>query len=725
MKKHALVFVFFLVSLISFVSCDESRISSVDSSGNQGSELDEQRMKEALGALGSLGVYDRVFDVPKGFSFDEGGNDGGKALESSECIIDGVRLSYISFVVEFDEFNDPIERHIDSIPVVEIEFGEDFDSTAYDPTKTYMIIRCYYFEGTIIPAYRVVYIIDGESLVRGDLSKAKETSFSPDFRFDIKNQWDIIGDKPRRYDWISKKDDEADIYRHLPKSENDAFSKLTSISSGCSILNAWQLYRDDDPVYYSNDEGAYYIVELSSFDRDVLQSFEQSSIGSLRIGSFVNENPNPKSVYARIIQYPSNYRSSYSVMLYWYDSGRWNYTIWIATNEDFDFKYYVEVPLDDVFSVIPGIQNIGTASIAYREYLNGQPLNTLWGSEIDGFYIVEFSQVRESLLDEAKNGKGRDIGRTKSTAAGRIQNDTVAALHIFKKVGVKDYSVCILVKNGEDSFYSSYTYLPYDEKFNKVGHVKNNYALLGEEAKAWFEDSFPTVCNVWQKVDEDGTPMKYNEDGGAFFIISMTEYKPSFDPDFLERIEYDELKTAYLDGFEPDSQDLVYVWLSQLPDYYNDGYHMQFCFFDYAKGCWRVSSWQRADHSKRMLHYKEFDTIGSDLPGIENIGVLSKVYRKYAENDAQDCYVVEFSSVRDAGFLDEVRAAAGEAGREYSTVSRTDAGAVQKGTTAIMYVVKQSEGGFRCCVMMKLETGKWYNSYNYIGFDENFEIIKR
>lgn len=724
MKKHAFVFIFVLVSLISFVSCDESRISSVDSSEKLVPGLEEQRMEESLNALGSVGVYDRVFDVPKGFSFDDGGDDGGKALESSECIIDGVRLSYISFVVEFDGFNDPMEKHIDSIPVVEIEFGEDFDSTAYDSTKTYLIIRCYYFEGTIVPAYRVVYIIDGESLVRGDLSKAKETSFSPDFRFDIKNQWDIIGDKPRRYDWISKKDDEADTYRHLLKSENDAFSKLASFGSGYSVLNAWQLYRDDDPVHYSNDEGAYYIVELSSFDRDVLQGFEQSSIGTLRIGSFVNENPNPKSVYARIIQYPNNYRSSYSVMLYWYDSGRWNYTIWIATNEDFDFKYYVEVPLDDVLSVIPGIRNIGTASIAYREYLNGQPLNTLWGSEIDGFYIVEFSQVRESLLDEAKNGQGRDIGRTRFTAAGRMRNDTVAALHIFKEVGAKDYSVCIFAKNSDDSFYSSYTYLPYDEKFNKVGHARNNYALLGDEAKAWFEDQFPTVCNVWQKMDKNGTPVKYNEDGGAFFVISMTEYEPSFDPDFLKRIEYDEFSTAYLDGFEPDSQDLVYVQLSQLPYNYNDGYHMQFCLFDHVKGCWCVSSWQRADHSKRMFHYKELDTIGSDLSGIENIGVLSKVYRKYAENDATDCYVVEFSSVRDDDFLDKVRAAAGEVGREDSTVSRTDAGTVQKGTTAIMYVVKQQNGGFRCCVMMELESGKWYNSYNYIPFDENFEMKK-
>lgn len=684
---------------------------------------------EAIQALGSVGTFGEVFDVPAGFSFPEALDDNGKALGSGSvenATIDGTAVSCISFIVEFDSFYESMESHLDSIPSVEIEFDRDaVSSTKYDPEKTYLIIRNYYFEGTSTPAFREVYIIDGESLARGDVSTAKITSFSPDFRFDIKNQWDLIHGVPKRYDWISKQEGEADEYRLLDESENEKFKGL-AYAGGSSVLNVWQRYHEGQPVTYARGEGAYYIAELDSFNGKVLEKFELESIGRLRIGAFFLENPNLSSVYAQIIQYPSGYRSGYSVMLFWHEQGRWNYTFWVATDSDFSFKYYEEVSLEDLRAALPKIDNIGTPTVAYMECMNGEPLKVLWEDEIEGFYVVEFSKVRSTLLDEAKNSRGRNIGRDRTSVAGRLRPDSVAHLSIFRVKGHESYSVCIVMNDGEDSQYSSYTYLSYDEDFNKTSGMcsTGDYEQLPDEALAGFYEPFPSVQKVWQKY-QDGQPVKYNVDGGALYIVSMENYRPSFDSDFLKTIQFSTSGRIIIDGFEPESCNSVYVKLAQLPDDYRDGYELQFYWYNFEDGgYWCCSNLLRADSSKHLMYYKELDSIPSELSGLSNMGTPSRIYQEYVEKNPIEEYVVEFSDVKET-LLDDVKKASGNVGKEIDNNSWTRAGRVMKDTVATMDIIAQEDGSVISIVKVRTEEGKWFTSGRFISLDKNFGIVTR
>ncbi len=686
--------------------------------------------EESIRALGFIGSFGKVVDVPAGFSFPEALDDNGKALGGGSvetATIDGTAVSCISFIVEFNSFNESMESHLDSIPSVEIEFDRDTSSSSqYDPEKTYLIIRNYYFKGTLTPAFREVYIIDGESLVRGDVSTAKITSFSPDFRFDIKNQWDLIHGVPKRYDWISKQEGEADEYRLLGQSDNAKFAKLASVGDS-SVLNVWQRYHDGKPVTYARNEGAYYIAEFSSFNRGLLGQFELESIGRLRIGSFFLENPNPSSVYAQIIQYPNGYRSGYSVMLFWNENGRWNYTLWIATNENFDFKYYEEISIEDLMKTMPGIENVGTPIVAYREYMGTEPLNVLWNNPIEGFYVVEFSKVRDTLLEEAKNSQGRNIGKDQTSSAGKLNPLTVAHLYIFRNEGSANYSVCIVVSAGEASQYSSYTYLSYDEDFNKVSGLcsTGDYVQLPGEALAGFYDPFPSVQKVWQKY-EDGQPVKYNDDGGTYYIVSMENYRPSFDPGFLRTIQFSTSKRIEIDGFEPDSCNSVYVQLSQLPENYMDAYELRFYWYNFGDGgYWCCSNLLRADSSKRLMYYKELDSIPSELSGLsDNIGTPNRIYQEYVENDPVCRFTVEFSEVKKT-LLEDIKEVSGSEGKEIANNSWTRAGRVLNNSVATMDVVSQADGSFKSSVVVKTSNGNWFSSWHYLSFDKDFNIVTR
>ena len=728
MKKISVVFALTVLTGFAclFVACD----SNVPQGGNSSLRLEEQMHEESILALEAIGSFDKVIGVPAGFSFPEAFDDNSRALKGDSvetAMIDGTAVSCISFMVEFNSFNESMESHFDSIPSVEIEFDRDVASGCqYDPEKTYLIIRNYYFEGTLTPAFREVCIIDGLSLVRGDVSTAKITSFSPDFRFDIKNQWDLVQGVSKRYNWISKQEGEADEYRLLDKTENEKFAKLASVVGASSVLNVWQRYHDGNPVTYAQNEGAYYIIELDPFNVKVLEKFELGSIGKLSIGSFFLENPNSSSVYVKVTKYPNHYRSCYSITLFWNVDGRWNYTIWIATDSDFSFKYYEEIPLDELKTVFPNIDNIGTPTVAYIECMNGEPLKILWQKEIDGYYVVEFSKVRDTLLSEAKNSQGRTIGSSRIFRQGLLKPDSVACLYIIRNKGKENYSVCIILEDGEGSQYSSYTYLSYDEDFNKVSDMCStvDYKQLPDEALAEFHDFFPSAQKVWQKYKNE-QPVKYNDDGGAHYIISMRDYRPSFNPDFLKTIQYRTGNRISIDGFEPESCNSVYVKLAQLPEGYRDKYKLLFYWYNFGDGgywCW--SNLLRADSSKRLMFYKELDSIPSELSGLSNIGTPSRIYQEYVEEKPIREYIVEFSSVKET-FPDEVKTASGSEGKEIDNYSFTRAERVLNNTVATMDVISQEDGSFRSFVVVKNSYGNWFWSCCSLFFDKDFTTVTR
>ena len=370
---------------------------------------------------------------------------GSKDIEESTLSFgeDEAEVESHYYLASFSSLNETLKSHLSTIEKSLLSKPANL-SIPNGAGDYKFLLRFCYFEGSSDPAFRELYYLDPESDLTGDTLTVCKIAFSPDFRYDIDNQLDILTGEPKKYEWKTSNVTAAD---HFVVDDTD----LSSFTDG--INGQWLLVDPSGNPSTRQHVDATYILEVQKEKAAFFYEYRIGSFASdhLRIRNFTYENEDKDNMaYFIVEQYPENYRHDWSIRCYWYEDGRWNYSREVQTDGDLIPISYVDKTDELLPSFFEEVKSIGTVSRIFQAY-KGDEVYDANGSEE---FIVEFSDVHENLEQAIQNPKGKPIS-TKTSIAGELKDDTVAYCDLFHRNSDNSLRACIIIADS----YTSYTYL--------------------------------------------------------------------------------------------------------------------------------------------------------------------------------------------------------------------------------------------------------------------------
>ena len=403
------------------------------------SDIPAEQQAEAEAAIKQIG------STVEFIRLDSSSIQGSRAIEESTLTFgeDENEVESQYYLASFSSLKESLKEHIGTVEKSVLAKPANLSIQNGEGEYKFLLRFCY-FEGSSKPAFRELYYIDPESDLSGDTLIVCKISLSPDFRYDIENQLDIVTGEPKKYEWKTSNVTTADRF---VVDDTD----LSSLTDG---INAqWLLVDPSGNPSTRQHVAATYILEVQKEKAAFFFEYKIGSFASekLRIRNFTYENEDKANMaYFIVEKYPENYRHDWSVRCYWYDDGRWNYSREVQADGDLVPISYVDRTDELLTSFFEEVKSIGTISRIYQAY-KGDKVYDASGSDE---FIVEFSNVHENLAQAIQNPRGKAIS-TKTSIAGELKDDTVAYCDLFHNRSSNSLMACIIIADS----YTSYTYL--------------------------------------------------------------------------------------------------------------------------------------------------------------------------------------------------------------------------------------------------------------------------
>ncbi|MBO4716608.1 MAG: hypothetical protein J5599_01800, partial [Spirochaetales bacterium] len=215
---------------------------------------------------------------------------GSKAIEESTLSFgeDEAEVESLYYLASFSSLKDSLKNHIGTIE--KSLLSKPANLSIQNGAGDYkFLLRFCYFEGSSNPAFRELYYVDPESDLSGDTLTVCKISFSPDFRYDIENQLDIVTGEPKKYEWKTSNVTVADHF----VVDNTNLSALVS-----GINGQWVLVDPTGEMVKRQHVDATYILEVQKSDAAMLFDYKIGSFSSehLRIRNFTYENEDKENM---------------------------------------------------------------------------------------------------------------------------------------------------------------------------------------------------------------------------------------------------------------------------------------------------------------------------------------------------------------------------------------------------------------------------------------------